>query len=82
MAEMVAATLVTTEIYLAHVIGNDAIEACANALAVPNGLQAHSISARVTLWVRSQGTSVEPPGLWIRIDITPPPGKWVSLTVG
>ncbi|MBA2360065.1 MAG: hypothetical protein H0V79_03835 [Actinobacteria bacterium] len=50
MAEIVAATLVTIEIYVCHVVGKDAIEACADALAVPDGLQAFSVAARVDIW--------------------------------
>lgn len=50
MTEIVAATLVTIEIYLAHVVEKDEIEACADALAVPDGLEAFSVRARVDLW--------------------------------
>ncbi len=50
IAEIVAATLVTIEIYLAHLAGKDAIAACAEALAVPDGLEAFSVRARVNLW--------------------------------
>lgn len=50
MSEIVAATLVTIEIYLAHLVGKDAIEACADALAVSDGLEGFSVRARVDLW--------------------------------
>ena len=50
LTEVVAATLVTTEIYLAHLVGRPALEACANALEVPAILAPHSVKTRMALW--------------------------------
>ena len=50
LTEVVAATLLTTEIYLAHLVGRPVLEACANALEVPPILQPHSVKARMALW--------------------------------
>jgi hypothetical protein len=52
MSEILAATLVTIEIYLAHLVGKDAIEACADALAVPDGLEGFSVRAA---WMSGEG---------------------------
>lgn len=63
MAEIVAATSVTIEIYLAHVVGKNVIEECADALSVPAGLEDFSVRARVGRWggtrrVRRPGMAV------------------------
>jgi hypothetical protein len=50
ISEIVAATLVTIEIYLAHLVGKPELEACAMALAVPAGLEDYSVRARISLW--------------------------------
>ena len=50
LTEVVAATLLTTEIYLAHLVGKPVLEACADALDVPGVLEPHSVKARMALW--------------------------------
>ena len=50
LAEIVATTLLTTEIYLAHLVGRPTLERCAAALAVPRSLEPYSVRARTHLW--------------------------------
>lgn len=50
LSEIVAATLLTTEIYLVHVIGKPTLERCAATLTIPHSLEAHSVRARMHLW--------------------------------
>jgi len=50
LSEIVAATLLTTEIYLAHVVGKAVLQRCADMLQVPPALARHSMSARIPLW--------------------------------
>lgn len=49
-SEIVAATLLTVEIYLAHYVGRATMERCANALPVPAILEPYSVRARMPLW--------------------------------
>lgn len=50
LADIVAATLLTTEIYLAHLVGRASLELCAAALSVPRTLVPYSVHARSHLW--------------------------------
>jgi hypothetical protein len=50
LADIVAATLLTAEIYLAHLVGTAAMQGCATALSVPSSLAPHSVQARMHLW--------------------------------
>ena len=50
LSEIVAATLVTVEIYLAHFVGMATMERCANGLAVPSMLEPYSVRSRMSLW--------------------------------
>ncbi len=47
---VVAATLLTTEIYLAHIVGRPALEGCLAGLAIPASLEPYSVRARTPLW--------------------------------
>lgn len=50
LCDIVAATMATVEIYLAHHIGKAALLRCANAVPIPAMLEANSVRARVDLW--------------------------------
>lgn len=50
VADIVAATLLTTEIYLSHLIGKATLERCAAAPTVPPSLAPFSVHARTHLW--------------------------------
>lgn len=50
LSEIVAATLVTVEIYLARLVGMATMERCANGLAVPPMLAPYSVRSRMSLW--------------------------------
>jgi hypothetical protein len=50
MCEIVAATLVTVEIYLAHHTGAANVLACAKAVPIPGSLTGASVLARTHLW--------------------------------
>jgi hypothetical protein len=50
LADVVAATLLPAEIYLAHLVGVKAMAACAGEVPVPSGLEHFSAWARVQLW--------------------------------
>ncbi len=50
LCDIVASTLLTTEIYLAALIGKPTLERCAMKLAVPPSLEARSVRARIDLW--------------------------------
>ena len=50
LSEIVAATLLTVEIYLAHLVGRPTLERCAAGLPVPTILEPHSVRARIPLW--------------------------------
>ena len=49
-SDIVAATLVTIEIFLARLVGGTELERCAAALPVPGGLEDYSVRARTPLW--------------------------------
>jgi hypothetical protein len=50
LTAVVGMTLLTTEIYLAHIVGKPALEACAATLKIPASLEPYSMRARITLW--------------------------------
>lgn len=50
LSDIVAATLLTTEIYLAVLVGKPTLERCAMKLNVPPSLEARSVRARIDLW--------------------------------
>jgi hypothetical protein len=50
LADIVAATLLTTEIYLVHLVGKATLLGCAAALPVPRALVPYSVQARTHLW--------------------------------
>jgi hypothetical protein len=50
LADIVAATLLPAEIYLAHLVGKKALSGCAGDVPVPSGLENYSVWARVQLW--------------------------------
>ena len=50
LSEIVAATLLTVEIYLAHIVGRAVLERCAAGLPVPTTLEPYSVRARIALW--------------------------------
>lgn len=50
LGDIVAATLLTTEIYLAHLVGKPALLHCLASLAIPSSLAPHSVEARTSLW--------------------------------
>lgn len=50
MAEIVATTLLTAEIYMAHLVGRPTLERCVAELKVPRTLERHSVHARMDLW--------------------------------
>ena len=50
LSEIVAATLLTTEIYLARVVGAIELKRCAMSLSVPPSLEEQSVRARLHLW--------------------------------
>jgi len=50
LCDIVAATLLTVEIYLAHVVGAAGLEACARRVPIPIALEDDSVLARVHLW--------------------------------
>lgn len=50
LSEIVAATLLTIEIFMAHIIGKPVLERCATTLPIPPALEPHSVRARTTLW--------------------------------
>lgn len=50
LCDIVAATMVTVEIYLAHHIGSRALVACARRVPIPLVLRASSVLARAHLW--------------------------------
>ncbi len=50
LADIVAATLLTTEIYLAYLVGKPTLVRCAGTLAVPPSLAPYSVQARTHLW--------------------------------
>lgn len=50
LSEIVAATLLTTEIFMAHIVGKTVLERCVNTLTVPPTLEPHSVRARMAVW--------------------------------
>jgi hypothetical protein len=50
LCDIVASTLLTTEIYLAALVGKPTLERCAMSLTVPSSLAARSVRARIDLW--------------------------------
>jgi hypothetical protein len=50
LCDIVAATLLTVEIYLAHVVGVATLETCARRVPIPATLEADSVLGRVHLW--------------------------------
>ena len=50
LSDIVASTLLTTEIYLAALVGKLTLERCAMRLAVPSSLASRSVRARIDLW--------------------------------
>jgi hypothetical protein len=50
LTDIVAATLLTTEIYLAHLVGRTTLERCSTSLRVPRSLEPYSVHARTHLW--------------------------------
>jgi hypothetical protein len=50
LAEIVAATLLITEIYLAHAVGRPTLDRCAAGLTIPPSLRPYSVDARRGLW--------------------------------
>lgn len=50
LSDVVAATLLPAEIYLAHLVGAKALADCAHEVPVPSGLENYSVWARVQLW--------------------------------
>jgi hypothetical protein len=50
LCDIVASTLVTTEICLAALVGKPTLQRCAVKLAVPPSLASRSVRARIDLW--------------------------------
>ena len=50
LCDIVAATLLTVEIYLAHVVGAANLAACARRVPIPPALEADSVLARKQRW--------------------------------
>ena len=50
LTEIVAATLLTTEIYLVHVVGRTAMVDVLSALPIPSNMRRYSVAARTSLW--------------------------------
>jgi len=50
LADIVAATLLIAEIYLAHLVGKKVLAECAGGVPVPKGLEPFSVWERIQLW--------------------------------
>jgi hypothetical protein len=50
LSDIVAATMMTTEIFLCHLVGRAELGACTAALPIPSMLARHSVLERVPLW--------------------------------
>lgn len=50
LAEIVAATLLTAEVYLAHLVGGRELRRCLEGLTIPSDLATRSIQSRIELW--------------------------------
>jgi hypothetical protein len=50
LADIVAATLLPAEIYLAHLVGKQTLADCAGGVPVPKGLEQFSVWERIQLW--------------------------------
>ena len=50
LTSVVSATLLTTEIFLAHIVGKPSLEKCAASLTIPASLERNSVRDRTPLW--------------------------------